>query len=807
MKLPQLLCTLLYLFFISSGLNAQSIKGTVKDYEGKPVEFASVALYKFQDSSLIKGAISDENGQYLIENIPAGQYFLTLSMVGFTKVDSKKFDFNGENYIAEPLVFKKPDNELNAVTVTSTKPLIEVKADKLVMNVEGSINSTGLNALELLQKSPGVQVDKDDNILIKGKTGVRIYIDGRPSPMSGKDLASTLKSMNSADIEAIEIITNPSAKYDAAGDLGIINIRLKKNKKLGTNGNISLGTQFGITPKFNSSVSLNHREKKVNLFGSYGFNQGTWHNTTFDDQILNNIKYNKIWHGLWRDTSHSVKAGVDYFINDKNTVGFVMNSRISNHNGGGESETFIGHRWSEQTDSALLKSTTSSPEQNKNTNFNINYRFADTSGHELTVDADYGIFSSRSVGYQPNRYIFLSPVKESIDRNYVSKTPTDITIQSIKADYEQPLGKGKLGYGVKLSKVKSDNIFEFFNVINNVEIRDTGKSNNFTYNEKVYAAYLNYNIAFDKKWSLQAGIRGEKTYSLGNLVSYKQTALNKVDTNYLNFFPSGALSFQASKNHSFNLNYSRRINRPSYQDLNPFEYRVDELVYSKGNPFLRPEYANNFKLTHVFKGKLTSSVGYSRTTNPVVGLRIPYDSSRTYFIAENLDYSQSFNLDLSLSTSITKWWEVYYNISGYHNIWRAKLANNLIINNRTTAMNFYGQNTFQLGKGWSAELSGWYNSPYTRIDRNYAMGMMNIGVQKKFLKDNATLKVSFNDVFNTSNGGYESRYAGIYTHLRFDWEGQQLVVNFTYRFGSNEIKAARQRSTGSESELNRIKGN
>lgn len=798
--------TFILLFPLFAYSQSFIISGTVKNQQNEAVPFAAVSVNKSLDSSLVKADVADDGGTFKVAGIAAGKYFLRISAVGNKPFQSPEFTVADADVNFPVFKLLPETQQLNEVKVTAAKPLIEVKSDRLVFNIEGSINATGSNALELLQKSPGVQVDKDENILVKGKTGVRIYIDGRPSPMSGKDLASTLKSMNSADIEAIEIITNPSAKYDAAGDLGIINIRLKKNVKLGTNGNLSLGAMFGITPKYNASLNLNHRDKKFNIFGSYGFNQGAWRNTTYDDQILNNVAYNKLWKGIWRDTTHSAKIGADYFINSKNTLGFSVDGRISNHNGGGQSETFISKRNDLQTDSLTLFSQTSNPEKNKNLNINLNYHYADTTGHELNVDADFGRFVSRGISYQPNKYFFSLDNKEPLERNYVSKTPVDITIRSFKADYEQRVQKGKLGYGFKLSDVKSDNTFDFYNVISNVEVIDTNRSNRFKYTERVYAAYVNYNVPLGKKWDLQAGVRAEHTKSLGDLTSFKHNDLDKVDTTYLNFFPSGALSFKASKNHNWNLNYSRRINRPSYQNLNPFEYRVDELVYSKGNPFLKPEYANSFKLTHVYKAKLTTSLGYRRTRFPVVGLRIPYDSSRTYFITQNLDHSQGFNLDVSITTAITKWWDVYFNISGYHNIWKAALDNGLIINNSTTAFNMNGQSTFKLKNDWTLELTGWYNSPYRRIDYNWAMGMMDAGVQKKFWKSNATLKLSFSDIFHTARGGYESEYAGIKTNLRFRFEGQMVKVNFNYRFGSKEINAARSRRAGSEDELNRIKG-
>lgn len=794
--------------FFSNALIAQtfSVQGLVNDQQHTGVPFAGIAVLSSQDSTLVKADVADESGVFKITGIGKGSYLLKITAVGFVPFKSPMLKVEDKDIQLESIVLSSDTKQLNEVKITAAKPMIEIANDKIIFNVEGSVNATGSTALELLRKSPGVQVDKDENILVKGKSGVRIYIDGRPSQISGRDLASTLKSMNSADIEAIEIITNPSAKYDAAGDLGIINIRLKKNRKIGTNGNVSLGANFGITPKYNTSLNLNHRDKKFNIFGTYGYSQGAWHNRTLDDQILNDISYKKTWKGLWRDTTHNARIGADYFLSSKSTFGFNANGRASNHNGGGESRTLISKRFAMDTDSVVLNSRTSNPEKNKNLNFNLNYRYADTTGHELNVDADYGIFSSRGISYQPNTYQFDEPEKEPLERNYVTKTPVEIKIRSFKADYEQPFRKGKLGYGFKLSDVKSDNTFDFFNVIHDTEVIDIDKSNRFKYTERVYAAYINYNKSFAKKWDLQLGLRAENTHSLGNLISYKENALNKVDTSYTNLFPSGALSFKASKNHSFNLNYSRRINRPSYQNLNPFEYRVDELVYSKGNPFLKPEYANSFKLTHVYKAKLTTSFGYRRTRLPVVTLRIPYDSSRTYFITQNPDYSQGFNLDVSLTTPVTKWWEIYFTVSGYHNLWKAQLENGLIINNKTTAFLLNGQNTFKLKNNWTLELSGWYNSPYRRIDYNWAMGMMDAGVQKKFWKDNATLKLSFSDILHTARGGYTSEYAGIETRLRFKFEGRMLKLNFNYRFGSNEIKAARSRRAGSEDELNRIKG-
>ena len=352
--------SIIFLFF-TYHLPAQTITGYVKKNSGGSMELITILLLKAKDSSLVKGAVTDVQGKYEFSKIASGTYFISANGTGFSKTSTPVFDFNGNNYTVDSIVLKQSIEELKSVTVTSTRPLIQIQADKLIFNVEGSVNSTGLTALELLQKSPGVQVDQDDNILVEGKQGVKIYIDGKPSPLAGRDLAAVLKSMQSSDIEAIEIITNPSAKYDAAGNVGIINIRLKKNKKLGTNGNLTINPYVGITPKINLSGSLNYRNKKWNLFGNYSIGQGIWHNTRENDKILNNVAYNTASKSEWRDKYQNFKAGADYSLNSKNSLGIVINGSNSDHSSVFKSETGIGNDTELVPDSAILTSSSKAP--------------------------------------------------------------------------------------------------------------------------------------------------------------------------------------------------------------------------------------------------------------------------------------------------------------------------------------------------------------------------------------------------------------------------------------------------------------
>ena len=803
MKKLRLFSKLFFIFF-TLNLSAQSISGIVKDKAGEKMEFITVLLLNVKDSSLVKGAITDVEGKFDIKNMPSGRYFLSASGTGFAKTNTQTFDYKGDNYTLEPIVLKQSDTELAAVTVTSSKPLIEIQADKLVVNVEGSINATGSNALELLQKTPSVQVDQDDNVSLEGKQGVRIYIDGKPSPLSGRDLAAVLKSMQSSDIEAIEIITNPSAKYDAAGNVGIINIRLKKNKKIGTNGNISLNPLMGVTPKIDASGSLNYRNKKLNVFGNAGYGQGIWHNWRANDKILDGVAFNTSISSEWHNKYKNFKTGADYSLNDKNSIGIVVNGSQSNRNFITNSQTVIGDYTEGVLDSAKLISTSNAPGASQNLNYNLNYRFADTSGHELTLDADFGQYSGTTNLFQPNDYTYKNPFQLPYSVVYRQSTPTNITILSFKADYEQRFLKGKLGYGLKASNVESENTLDAYTVESNVSVRDTNKSNSFTYSEKVFAGYLNYNKTFNKKWSLQAGLRAEQTISLGNLVSYKRNALDKVDTAYLNLFPSFALTYNASKNHTLNLNYSRRINRPSYEDLNPFEYRIDELTYYKGNAFLQPRYTDRIKLSHTFMSKLTTSLSYYYTSNEYNNIsRI--DGNRIYNTTENFSYSKGISLNISLNTPITKWWEINYNFYCQKNAIHGEFNDGTVYDVANQNWGFNGSTTFKINKSTTFEISGWYRSKFTWIYVNKTQGMMDIGLKKKILKDKADIKFSMGDVLNTVGFSALFVHNNIYQNIYGVWEARRYTINFNYRFGNNDIKSAREHKGGAEDESGRIK--
>ncbi len=501
-------------------VSAQQIRGVVANGDGNAAEFATVVLYNATDTSLVKGAIADSDGKYAFEDMPSGRYFINASLVGTGKGASAVFDYKGGDRIIEKISLQENARELKEVTVVARRPVVEVKADKTVLNVEGNINAQGQNALELLRKAPGVTVDNNDNISLKGKNSVRFQIDGRDVPMDSKDLANYLKGLRAEDIAAIEMITNPSAKYDASGNAGIINFKTRKNRTLGTNGTIGGEAIFGESLKGGGNLSFNHRNQWLNVFGNYNNHYGDWHNDLYLVRDQEGKRYDQ--HSAMKDNNnnHNFKLGSDFFLNSKNTIGFIIDGRHAQGPWSNDSRTAISSLETPDLIESVLVAGNYQPQNRNNFNFNVNYRFADTTGHELTIDANRGFYRSRANSYQPNYYKDATEETVLSENIYRNNTPTDIDMIIVKADYEQPLLKGKLGIGFKLNNVETDNTFDFFNVVDGTSRIDTGRSNRFIYKEMVNAGYINYNIQV-KKWSFQAGVRAEYTDWKGDLTSQK----------------------------------------------------------------------------------------------------------------------------------------------------------------------------------------------------------------------------------------------------------------------------------------------
>lgn len=804
------IATLIPMLLVAFITNAQ-ITGSVKQ-DGKPVANATVTLHNAKDSSVAKLGVSDNNGQYKFDGIKAGNYLVSATFVGYNKAFSNVFAVNGSPVAVGEIALQKADNDLSAVTVVARKPMIEVKADKTILNVENTINAVGQDALELLRKSPGVLLDKDDNITLAGKNGVQVYIDGKPTPLSGADLSSYLKSIQSSSIEAIELITNPSAKYEAAGNAGIINIRLKKDKSLGTNGSVNAGYNIGTFPKYNAGFSLNNRGKKVNVFGNYNVN--AYRNINYMNGYR--LQLDTIFDGRTNmgstGNNNNFKLGADYSINPKNTIGVMVNGSLMSNDLNSKSTTPITYKPTGVTDRILNAGQTNWMDRD-NVNGNINYRYVNPNGKSLNIDADYGMFRTQSDQWQPNVYVNPTTGTEISRVEYNMVQPSDIDIYSGKVDYEQNFAKGKLGVGGKISFVNSDNDFERYNVYGATKVLDTGRSNRFIYKENINAAYVNYNRQF-KNFMLQLGVRVENTNIDGTSEGYSQNGSGtwvpyegKIERNYTDFFPSAAATFNKNPMNQWTVSYSRRIDRPAYQDLNPFEFKLDEYSFMKGNINLTPQYTNNLSITNILGYKLTTTLSYSHVQDVFTQIIDTTEKSKSFMTKKNLAKQNIVNLNVSYPLMI-KWYTMYANVNTYYSMYKANFGTGRTIDLDVFSFNVYMQHSAKVSKTVTAELSGWYTAPsiWQGTFKSKAMGGVDAGVSKTLFEGKATLKASVSDIFKTMKWGGTSDFAGQISKANGGWESRQFKLNFTYRFGSAQVKAARQRKTAAEEEAQRASG-
>ncbi len=791
---------------MGSAVSAQTITGIVKDDQGKAVDKTTVSLLRAKDSSVVKLSVTDNEGKYKFET-EAGQYLISASHVAYNTVYSSTVEVSGAGEVkAAELSLVKKEGSLQGVTVTTLKPMIEVKADKMIVNVEGTMNAVGNDALELLRKSPGVTVDKDDNISLAGKNGVQVYIDGKPSPLSGADLANYLKSMQSAQIENIEIISNPSAKYEAAGNAGIINIRLKKNKAFGTNGSANLGYVQGHYPKFNGGVNLNHRNGKINVFGNYNYNNGKYlmrmnmRKEQFDTLFTQNNRM------VFKNNTHGFKAGLDYFMDKKNIIGVVVSGNIADNDFNTSGPMYFDYQPTNEL-VRILKATNANDMKRDNVNTNINYKHTQGNGKDLNIDADYGFFKIRSVQHQPNRYFQEDGTTEISYTISDIIAPTNIDLYSVKADYEQNFKGGKLGIGGKIGIVNTDNNFMRIDEsnVNNTEI-----NNLFEYKENINALYLNYNKQF-KGLMVQVGVRAENTHAKGISNGFEKsnghtsTLDSTFKRDYTDFFPSASVSFNKNPMNQWTVSYSRRIDRPAYQDLNPFEFKLNEYTYMKGNTELRPQYTNSIGLTNIFKYKLTTVLNYSHVQDVFAQLPDTIDKTKGFLMKKNLATQDVVSINISYPFQYKKY-SFFATTNGAYSHYKANFGEgDRKVDQEVFSMTLFMQNSYDFGKGWKGELSGLYISPsvWQGVVKSKAMGYVDIGFVKSVLKGKGTFRAVWSDIFKTMKWGGSTNFAGTNSVFSGNGEMQQVKLNFSYRFGSNTVKAARQRNTGIEEENKR----
>ena len=787
---------------------AAEINGNLSDAKSDPVIFANIALYNGLDSTLIKVEPSNEDGLFTFNNIDYGRYFMKVSYVGFHDFIIHEVNVDKPQINLGRLTLAESAKELQEVVVSAQRRIVEVYSDRMVFNVQGTINSVGDNGLDLLRKAPGGLLDNNDNMSVLGRSGVLVYVDGKRLPLSGEELANYLQNLVSEQIDRIDIISNPGSKYEAQGNAGIIDIKLKKDKNLGGNGNLALTASKGIQPRANISANGNFRNKIFNSFGSLGYNYTRSFMNMDYDSYQNDYfitERNRITTKL---NSVNYRAGIDFFVSKYATLGVLVTGNNGNSSRDEKSLMSLYTRTNpDKLDSTLIATNISDRNFDQHT-YNINYALSKNQA-TLNIDADFGRYLNKQKYYQPNNY--FDPSGEVLLNSVINEmnTPSDIKIISFKTDYEKPMMFGKLGLGVKVSKVISDNTFLYYAVVDGVSNQNNSRSNKFKYDENVYAGYLNYNAKLGEKWGITTGVRLEQTETKGDLTAFDPSLQQPaVNSNYLSVFPSLGFSYQMSPINNFNFNAGRRINRPDYNVLNPFKMQVSELSFRKGNPFLKPEIVNNAELGYTLMNKYNFKVSYSRTKDQITRLIGPddFNPKASYISWDNLAHQDVWSANASLPIDINKWWNLFANLSCNYLDNQADYGNGAIVDVQAFSYNFYGQNTFQLGKGFKGEISGNYSGPGVwggvfKYDASYGI---TVGIQKKFF-DNLNVKLNMSDITNQLYWSGISNFNGLVSSGSGRWDSRRVALSINYDFGNSQIKS-RKRNTGLESEARRVGG-
>jgi outer membrane receptor protein involved in Fe transport len=783
------------------------ITGSVKESSGKSITAATVTLLRQADSSWVKTELTDASGAFVFNGVVDGQYLLKVTALGY-EPRFQQVQLQGNQPSLATVTMEPRTSQLKQVTVTERKPFVEARLDKTIVNVEGAVTSAGSTALEVLEKSPGIMVDKDGNISMRGKQGVVVMIDGRPSYLSGADLANYLRSLSADQVAQLELITQPSAKYDAAGNAGIINIKTKKGRQSGLNGSVSLAYTQGVYPKASNTIQLNYKKNKINLYGSYNFShwEGFSHHeldrnfrTGGNDVVTSNFNQNTSMRNV--GNPHSLKAGVDYDVTQKTTIGLSVNGMFNTQQNDNNSLTKITDNVNQTISYNKAENRIHNPWSNGGFNAYMKHSFKQQ-GPELSADLDYMQYLANSNQLATNQPLDAGMVPVGVPLQLRGELPSDIRIYSAKVDYSHPFAKTwKFEAGAKSSYVTSDNDARYSVMDQNEWTYDSSRSNHFIYNENINAAYVNTATSIGKQWQAQVGLRLENTNAEGKQLANNQ----KFTRTYTQLFPTAYVSYQLNKNNQFSLNYGRRIDRPSYQDMNPFRYFLDQYAYQQGNPYLKPQFSNNVELAHVFKGVLITTARYSQTSDIINDILLQNDTTKvTFQTKDNVAKSTNYGVSVSFNYDLTKWWMLNaFGDLGYTHY--QGVINNAPIDVEQTTFTININNQFRFKKGWSAELSGFYVSPQLETAMIYArqMGMVSVGVGKKILKDRGSLKLSVRDPFYTLKFSGYTRFDNIDLKVNSRWDNRQATIAFTYNFGKQQGQQ-RRRQSGASDEQKRV---
>jgi outer membrane receptor protein involved in Fe transport len=763
----------------------------VDESSKKPMSYANVSAFRLKDSTLVGGSITDEKGFFKIEKLHPGMYKIKVDFIGYNRYNTTTKVTPQTPSVNLGVISLKPSvTQLSEVDVQGEKSLVSFKLDKKVINVDKNIVTSGGNATDILRNTPSVSVDMDGNVSLRGSTNVNILVDGKPSTLSANDKAAILEQIPASTIERIEIITNPSAKYDPEGMAGILNIITKKEKRQGINGLVTLN--YGTMKKFGGSLSVNRRLSNTNLFLSYDYRNDDRNGSRNQDRL---IYYNDtlLSHTVISSTqtnnnySHNIKGGFDYNFNPLNSINFTTTYRIGQRNGDDLSKNMIYNN-----DNLLItdyERDDASKRPNQNIDLSLGYKKKfDEPDRELTADMYYslGLFNEDE-NYTQNNVIPHYFQKTSSDDKY-----SNITFQS---DYTHPINeKNRLDAGIKAMVRTTDNNYFFYNfdTLASDFKNDTNLSNHFVYSDFVYAGYATFSHEW-KKISFQAGLRAEETVQQGD----QKTSNYTFYRDYFNFFPSIHLSYNMPKDNKLQLSYSRRINRPDPHSINPFIDKSDPLTWHMGNPNLKPEYIDSYEFGYIKNWKkisLTSDIFYKATANVVSRYRSVDTTGIITVFPINMNKAESYGFEFIANSQPVPFMRLMADFSWYKTV---VIGSDNSSNDLTNSIYSYDAKfnaSFYLPKNFSFQLNGMFMGPSIMAQATRKQFFtVDAGLRKDLWNKKASLSLRLSDIFNTMKFQVETNDPSLKALMQFKRETRILYVTFTYNINGGVKQKDRQR--------------
>ena len=781
--------------------------GTVLSPAGMPVEFATLTLHRAADSAVVKTEFSDAQGTFRLEALVGGRYLVSAAQVGFGRYWSPALALPAAG-LALPTIrlAASAATALKEVTVTARKPLFEHRADRTVVNVADSPLAAGATALDVLGRSPGITINGADELGLRGRQGLLVVIDGKRVPLTGPDLADYLRALPAEQLQSIELITNPPAQYDAQGGAGVIAVNLKKDQRQGTNGSLNLSYGRGEFGKFTGGLSLNHRHKAINAYGTYAYTDRTnFVRLDFERQYFATPLQPAGSSQLFTEQrsylrSHTGKVGVDISLSKRTLLGVSASGLASQTDISTFNNTLL--RGPSGEISARYNSLTPQDVSRPcgSANLNLRHAFADSAtAAALSADADFARYQTNRLSDLYTFYTAPRPTESLLHGDQRS----DLSIGALKLDYSQPLPRrARLEAGLKATSIRSDNDVQFVGTENGLSAPVPTISGQFRYEENVNAAYVSLRGA-TARTTLQAGLRAEQTNTLADSAGARRR-----ERHYTQLFPSASVQRVLSPRHTLGMSVARRVGRPSYGQVNPLRIYFDATSYRSGNPDLVAETSYNAELTHTYRQKFSTALTYAHTTDPIVNVVQPAPDGGRLVVNRDVNLSEQdyYALTLTAPLDLAKWWTLYANGVFFYSHFRGTLAST-VLDRGQAAFNVSVNSSVTLPRGWTADMSATYESR-----RKFAFesispyGQVSVGMQRSFWDKRGTFRLNATDLFYTLPVRSTSTYVSFSESFYRRQDSRVVTAAFTYRFGNSKVAAARKRTAGAEEEIRRAAG-